>query len=402
MKKSITSFAIPLLLIAGGLLPTFSYAQPGSLDLSFDNDGKVVTDIGSGNDYGWSAAIQIDGKIVVAGNIDNGSNRDFALVRYNADGSLDNTFDSDGKVTTVIGSGNDYGNSVAIQCDGKIVVAGSSNNGSDDDFALVRYNTDGSLDNTFDSDGKVTTDFGSTDESGYSVAIQSDGKIVVAGGIFNGSNNDFALVRYNADGSLDNSFDSDGKVTTAIGSSYDYGHSVAMQSDGKIVVAGSSNDGPGNNPFDYFALVRYNADGSLDNTFDSDGKVTTDIGSRDDIGHSVAIQSDGRIVVSGNTYSGSVYDFALARYNSDGSLDNTFDSDGKVTTDFGDIDYGGSAAIQSDGKIVLAGSSGIWPNIDFALARYNADGSLDNTFDSDGKVRTDFGDIDYGGCSGRV
>src|SRR5437762_1865201 len=137
MKKSITSYATALFLIAVGLLPTFSYAQPGSLDLSFDNDGKVTTDFGSDYDHGLSAAMESDGKIIVAGYSYNGSNDDFALVRYNADGSLDNSFDSDGKVTTVIGSGNDYGHSVAIQSDGKIVVAGSSSNGSNNDFALV-------------------------------------------------------------------------------------------------------------------------------------------------------------------------------------------------------------------------------------------------------------------------
>jgi uncharacterized delta-60 repeat protein len=367
MKKSITSYATALLLIAPGLLPTFSYAQPGSLDLSFDNDGKVTTTIGSGDDDGYSVAIQSDGKIVVAGYSYNGSDNDFALVRYNADGSLDNTFDSDGKVTTAIGSSDDQGNSVVIQSDGKIVVAGSSNNGSNDDFALVRYNADGSLDNTFDSDGKVTTAIGNGNDEGNSVAIQSDGKIVVAGYSYNGSDNDFALVRYNADGSLDNTFDSDGKVTTAIGSGMDIGLSVAIQSNGKIVVAGYSYNGSDND----FALVRYNADGSLDSTFDSDGKATTAIGSGNDNGYSVAIQGDGKIVVAGSSNNGSNIDFALVRYNIDGSPDNTFDNDGKVTTAIGNgDDVGESVAIQSDGKIVVVGYSYNGSNNDFALVRY--------------------------------
>jgi uncharacterized delta-60 repeat protein len=254
MKKSITSYAAVLLLIAAGLLPTFSYAQPGSLDLSFDNDGIVTTAFGNNTDQGYSVAIQSDGKIVVAGYSYNGSDYDFALVRYNADGSLDNSFDSDGKITTAIGNGDDLGFSVGIQSDGRIVVAGKSSNGSNDDFALVRYNTDGSLDNSFDSDGKVTTAIGSGDDKGSSVAKQSDGKIMVAGLTYNGSDFDFALVRYNIDGSLDNTFDSDGKVTTAIGSGDDMGLSVAKQNDGKIVAAGYSNNGSNND----FALVRYN------------------------------------------------------------------------------------------------------------------------------------------------
>jgi uncharacterized delta-60 repeat protein len=214
----------------------------------------VTTEVGSSDDRAYSVAIQSDGKIVVAGFERNGiSNFDFALVRYNTDGSLDTNFDSDGKVTTAIGSGTDSAYSVAIQSDGKIVVAGYSDNGSNDDFALVRYNTDGSLDTNFDSDGKVTTEVGSSDDYAESVAIQSDGKIVAAGYSSNGGNNDFALVRYNTDGSLDTSFDSDGKVTTAIGSASDFARSVAIQSDGKIVVAGYSDNGSNAD----FALVRY-------------------------------------------------------------------------------------------------------------------------------------------------
>src|SRR3989304_3751293 len=166
-------------------------------------------------------------------------------------GSLDTTFSSDGKVTTAIGSSDDYGYSVAVQTDGKIVVAGRSYNGANDDVAVVRYNSDGSLDNSFDGDGKLTTAIGNSYDYGYSVAVQTDGKIVVAGFSYNGANDDFAVVRYNSDGSLDNSFDGDGKLTIAIGSSYDEGRSVAVHPDGKIVVAGLSDNGP-----DYdFAVV---------------------------------------------------------------------------------------------------------------------------------------------------
>jgi uncharacterized delta-60 repeat protein len=129
----------------------------GDLDITFDGDGKVTTDFGSNlYDRANSIAIQSDGKIVVAGESSNGSNPDFALARYNSDGSLDTAFDGDGKVTTAVGSFDDYANSVAIQSDGKIVVAGSSYNGSNTHFALSRYNSDGSLDTTFDGDGKVT------------------------------------------------------------------------------------------------------------------------------------------------------------------------------------------------------------------------------------------------------
>jgi len=364
------------------------YNSNGSLDSSFCSGGRVTTAIGF-SDYGQSVAIQSDGKIVLAGYIWNGSNYGFALVRYNSSGSLDSSFGSGGKVTSAIGSSNDCCMSVAIQSNGKIAVAGYTYNGSNWDFALVRYNSNGSLDTSFGSGGKVTTDFGSTHDYGNSVAIQSDGKIVVGGYTNNGSFGGFALVRYNSDGSLDTSFGSAGKVTGPSG----YGSSVAIEPDGKIVLGGYAWNGDG------FALVRYNSSGSLDASFGSDGEVTTAIGSSDDEGNSVAVQSDGKIVVAGYTYNGSNYDFALVRYNSNGSLDSSFGSGGKVTSAIGSSDdYGRSMALQSDGKIVVAGYTYNGSNsYDFALARYSSNGWLDTSFGTGGKVTTDFGSTyDYG------
>ncbi|MCU7842016.1 MAG: DUF4347 domain-containing protein, partial [Candidatus Thiodiazotropha sp. (ex Troendleina suluensis)] len=357
------------------------YNVDGSLDTFFGTDGIVTTDIGASFDYGRSVTLQSDGKILVAGNNWNStsSTYEFALVRYNTNGSLDTTFDGDGKVTTDISTvpvtGNDIAQSVTVDSNDNILVAGFSYNSttSSFEFTLVRYDTDGSLDITFDGDsgsgnGIVTTDIGtSSSDGGYSVTTQSDGKILVAGS----SDDDFALVRYNVDGSLDTTFDVDGKVTTVLGGIED-GYSVTVQSDGKILVAGSSDSD--------FALVRYNSDGSLDATFDGNsgfgnGIVTTDIGtSSADTGYSVAVQADGKILVAGS----SDQDFALVRYHVDGSLDTTFDGDGKVTTDLGSsIDAGFSVTVQADGKILVAGKS----NDDFALFRYNSDGSLDTRFD---------------------
>ena len=204
--------------------------------------------------------MQSDGKILVGGKSYDGSNERFGLARYNANGSLDTTFGGDGKVTTDVGSGNDYIHSITVQSDGKILAAGYSFSVSDGyDFSMTRYNANGSLDTSFSGDGKVFTDFGFGAHKGYSVTVQDDGKILVAGI----SNADFALARYNVNGSLDTSFGVDGKVTTAIGSGDDYGYDVTVQSDGKILVAGYSDNGS----YD-LALTRYNADGSLDTTFD--------------------------------------------------------------------------------------------------------------------------------------
>jgi uncharacterized delta-60 repeat protein len=362
-------------------------AAEGDLDTSFGAGGKTTTAILSQDDFAADVAIQSDGKIVVAGNTKNGSATQFALARYNRNGNLDTDFGIAGKVFTEVGTGDARGSSVAIQPDGRIVVAGYARNGSNGDIALVRYKADGSLDTNFGSGGTVMTDIdGDSSDAAYSVAIQPNGKIVAAGSRSIGNNNmDFALVRYDTSGNLDISFDSDGKVTTAISSGVgnDYVYSVVIQSDGKIVVAGQAN-------FD-FALARYNTDGALDTSFDSDGKVITAIGSSIDAAYSVAIQSDGKIVAAGASVDNNE-DFALVRYNANGSLDTDFGTGGKVTTDIGsDDDLANSVAIQTDGKIVAAGYSYGSSNIDFALVRYNADGSLDTNFGTGGKVTTPIG-----------
>lgn len=389
MKTTITLIAA-VLTLSIELQSLNCSAQAGGLDPTFSLDGIDTLAIGIfGSDYGQSVAIQSDSKIVVAGYSSRGSDFDFAVVRYNTDGTLDNTFSTDGKTTTDILE-DDKAYSIAIQGDGKIVLAGESGNGPDDNFAVVRYNSDGSLDNTFGTGGIVTTNFGSFSDGANSVAIQGDGKIVLAGWMLNGSYWEFALARYNSNGTLDNTFGSGGKVTTSIGTGNDEGHSVAIQSDGKIIVAGFAQDTTGS--IQDFAIVRYNSDGSLDNTFGTGGIVTTDFGGNGDDGRTVVIQGDGKIVVGGYCFNASI-DFAMVRYNSNGTLDNSFDTDGKITTDIGGggwSDYGYSAVIQGDGKIIMAGFTSI--NVgDFALVRYNSDGSMDSTFDTDGIITTDFG-----------
>jgi uncharacterized delta-60 repeat protein len=355
-----------LYLIASTIL-TFTltpsaYAQ--DLDLSFGVNGTVTTAFPSYADA-YSIAIQSDGKIVAVGT----QNNNYALARYTTAGSLDTSFSGDGMVD-FNWSSTDIAYSVAIQSDGKIIVAGTSA----DYFSLARYTTAGLLDTSFSDDG-VSGYFSSPHGSAYSVAIQSDGKIVVAG--FSTDNKNFDLARYTTTGVLDTSFDGDGKVTTDFGS-VDGAYSVAIQSDGKIIVAGFSNND--------FALARYTTAGVLDTSFDGDGKVTSDLGGRD-IGRSVVIQSDGKIVVVGEV---SNNNYALARYTTTGVLDTSFDGDGKVTTDFGSVDVAYSVAIQSDGKIVVAGVS----NNNFALARYTTAGVLDTSFSGDGKVTQDFEHLD--------
>ncbi|MEH1825775.1 MAG: DUF4347 domain-containing protein, partial [Nostoc sp.] len=359
-----TAAIIPHLAFRQEVITAYTSVLSVVLDASFDSDGKVTTDLGSA-DIARSIVVQDDGKILVAGV----SNSNFAVVRYNSNGSLDTSFGSGGKVTTDIGNKtSDTSYSIALQPDGKILVAGVSGN----NFAVVRYNSNGSLDASFDSDGKVTTDLGSTDVA-YSIALQADGKIILAGK----RSNDFAVVRYNSNGSLDTSFGSAGKVITDIGSkTTDTAYSVSVQADGKIIVGGVSNNN--------FALVRYNSEGSLDTNFGSAGKVITDLGSTD-IAYSVTLQGDGKIILVGKRGN----DFAVVRYNSDGSLDTSFGGAGKVITNIGSntTDTAYSVSVQANGKIIVAGSS----SGNFALVRYNSDGTLDSDFNTNGIITTDIG-----------
>jgi uncharacterized delta-60 repeat protein len=383
-RKASGQFLLAACLFAFLLIPS-AQATPGALDPSFGTGGEVTTGIGPASESAWALALQPDGKLVAAG----GSSGDFALARYNPDGSLDSSFNGTGKVTTAIGAGGDSATALTLQPDGKLVAAGTSWNGSNDDFALARYNPDGSLDTNFNG-GTVTTAIGPGDDVAVALVLQPDGKLVAAGYSWNGSQYVFALARYNPDGSLDTNFNGTGTVTTAIGPSDDEIYGLAVQPDGKLVAAGWSSNGSN----DDFALARYNPDGSLDTGFNSTGTVTTAIGPGQDDAFALALQADGKLVAAGDSYNASTYDFALARYNPDGSLDTSFNG-GKVTTPIGSNWDGASAlALQPDGKLVAAGTSWNGANDDFALARYNPDGSLDTSFHGTGKVTTPIGGND--------
>jgi uncharacterized delta-60 repeat protein len=365
------------------------FPRPGDLDATFGTGGIVITPIGTGRDLASGVAVQPDGKIVVAGPADSGGDLDFAVIRYTISGTLDTTFGAGGVVTTPIGSGWNEATDVAIQADGKIVAAGFADDGNSVDFAIARYVVSGMLDATFGSTGVVTTPIGSGSAFANSIAIQSDGKILMAGHADNGSDWDFTVVRYTISGTLDTAFGNTGVVTTPVGFSEDFADGLAIQPDGKIVVVGGS----AHNDSDFdFAVVRYTAAGTLDNTFGSSGIVTTPIGPGRDIARAVAVQADGRIVVAGHADNGSDNDFALVRYGAFGALDSTFGAGGVTTTPVGsyfDSAYG--VAIQPDGKIVATGSTWYGSDRDFALVRYAASGVLDSTFGNGGVVTTPIG-----------
>ncbi len=367
--------------VEGGDFALARYLSNGSLDSSFSGDGKQTTDFGGGDEAN-GVAIQTDDKIVAVGG--GGPGSDFAIARFNPTGTLDTSFSGDGKQTTSFNSFCcERATGVAIQADGKIVVVGRACP-SYCDFALARYNPNGSLDTSFSGDGKQTTDLGAREEA-HGVALQANGKIVVVGERLINAGGGFALARYNPNGSLDTTFSGDGKQMNDFGG-IDRANGVAIQTGGKIVVVGEGGPYPNAD----FALARYNPDGSLDASFSGDGKQMTDFQGENDAANGVLLQADGKIVAVGKG-SGS---FGLARYNPNGTLDPSFSGDGKQMTSFGGFGAAG-AALQADGKILTVGRAQTNGNYDFGLARYNPNGSLDASFSGDGKQTTDFGPFGF-------
>ena len=371
--------------------PAAAAVSTGYLDHTFSDDGKVLTNV-AGDDTGEAVAVQADRKVVVAGTTHGGT--DIALVRYDTGGALDPSFDGDGIVITDL-SGDDAAFAVAIQADGKIVVGGFTDDGVS--AALLRYDTDGTLDTTFgDGDGVATISAG-TGAVFVGIAIQSDDSIVAAGmGNFTGFFGGDALVaRFDPSGVPDASFGGgDGITTTKIGFGGFVGD-VGLQSDGAIVVVGASLSITGN---ENMAVLRFGSTGTLDTTFGGDGIVKTDATAGPDSGSAVALLSDGSIVAIGT----SGYEYGLlVGYNDDGTLNTGFGTDGIVQTELGG--YGGGFAAgtrQSDDRIVAVGD-GTAVNSDgspgILTARYTSTGQLDPTFGGDGTVFTSFGIGPFGG-----
>jgi uncharacterized delta-60 repeat protein len=338
-------------------------------------------------------AIQPDGKLVVAGYTYNFSTDpepfEVAVARYNPDGSLDATFGAGGRVVTDLGSPDDLANAVAIEPGGKILVAGTTRvmRGEERtrDFALVRYNPDGSLDLSFGTGGVVTTDINGGDEYAQDILVQPDGKILVAGESYQlATSHDFVLARYDEQGDLDSSFGSGGVVITDFGSRQsEYIESMALQPDGKIVVAGETYTDSSSHDF---ALARYDAGGNLDPSFGSGGLVRTDFGGSDSA-WCVALQEGGKIVAAGSKYTlSTAYTFAVARYGPDGNLDASFGADGLVTGPIAGTAY--SVVARPGGGLYVASA-----NYQFAVVSYRGDGSLDTSFGVNGTVTIDFGSM---------
>ncbi len=397
MKKKLLKISIGLWLLT---IPMNLFSQPGTLDTTFGIGGKVITQIGLSNDYALSVNILPDSSIITAGYysdytyLPEGNN--VFLSKYHIDGTLDNGFGIRGIVKDTIGSIGSQILATAIQPDGKIVAIGTVGSGWSAKILLLRYNSNGTYDNYFGNGGIVITQI-DTCSLGGSVAIQPNGKIIVSASIHNGTNLDFGLLRYNSDGTLDNSFGTGGVVISTIGSGYEYNSSLKIQSDGKFVLAGrtytsSWAESKG-------LIIRFDANGLIDTTFGNGGATITSVGSAPGycVFNDIALQSDGKIVSIGYSIEdigNGNYDNKnlVVRYNSNGLLDSSFGANGVVLTDvLGGGDIANSIIIQPDEKILIAGHSGeAYPDITsyITVSRYNDNGVLDVSFGTDGIVTT--------------
>jgi uncharacterized delta-60 repeat protein len=386
-------------LTASGAIARAAEAADGELDRRFGNDGRVVTGFSNpSNDGANDIAIQADGRIVAVGvtSPPRGAG-DFGIARYNANGTLDTTFGNGGLVITDFSKGiasDEVANAVAIQRDGKIVVAGTRREFNFvTTVAIARYDTNGAPDPTFGAGGRIVIPFGTLRSAANDVAIADDGKIVVVGN----ADNAWAIARFNADGSPDASFEGDGLVLTSFGNNFAEANAVSVLDDGRIVAAGTSAPDIDS----VFALARYNTDGSLDQGFGTGGVVETDVApDGSDAAHGLAIQADGKIVVAGGAGNdaGTSSSFGVVRYEADGSLDAGFGTAGITIVTATTFSEGRDIALQADERIVVAGS--IFPGLasaDVAVLRLDQHGVRDETFGSRGLAVAGFASVNPSG-----
>ena len=358
----------------------------GGFDNTFNGDGIALIPVGDHIfDITHSLAIDSFGKIVVVGtSTTETSDRDYCVIRLKSDGAMDSSFNETGKIIIPLGNGNDESRSFTFDGDGKILIAGFSYNGKNNNFSVARLNADGSLDNTFSTDGKILIPSDGIDKA-KGLIIDPTGKVLIAGSSFNGNANDFSIVRLNADGDFDSSFNGTGKLIIPVGNNEDFGNYLTEDANGKMLISGTSIV----NYQTELSIIRLNSNGSLDSTFDTDGKLIIPIrASSNDVGN-LTIDAFGKIIIVGGT--------VILRLNSDGRMDSTFDEDGKKIIDG---DYGGYAncvTIDINGKILIAGRSIAcsghecgWEN--FQVFRLNTNGSYDSTFNGDGKLMLHFPD----------
>ncbi len=423
----------------------FAYPQSGMMVPSFGKNGITEVDFGqpgTSNDWGEIVKTDADGKIWIAGSSSNGNNYDFSIVRLNPDGNLDSTFGEYGKLLIPVGNGDDRAYGLDLGIHGKIKLIGRS----DVNFSVVQLNYDGSLDSTFSDEGKLIIPANSSQDNftGLGSIVDKEGRILIAGGTHYVNQRNFLIVRLNPDGNPDNTFGTAGKLLIPVdhaviqalnigpyicsvaidaddniliaGNSYGengmpkmvikridnlgnldenfgdhgtieifaddggYANSLALDENGKILIAGVHVPG-GTTNFWKYVIIRLNENGSFDNTFDNDGKAFFAIGGNDDRANSICTDGRGKIIVAGTSETV----LSVLRLKTDGSPDSTFNGNGTQMIRMGQYDEARSLTLDANGKLLIAGSTFNSTNFDFAVARVNVDGEVDETFNGNGK-----------------
>ena len=374
---------------------------PGALDVSFGNGGVLSTDFGGTYDWAYAAAVQPDGKIVAAGVSNGAGTHDFALSRYHPDGSPDPSFGHAGQVTTDFNASFDWAYALVLQPDGKLVAGGVTDASGSRDFALARYEPDGSLDLAFGNGGRMIANLRPLGaDTIYGLALAPDGKILAAGTTFPDkvllrTNADFMLARFTSAGAPDHNFGIAGVVTTDFHQeSWDEARTLALQPDGRILLGGSTNRGNGPGVLfgaDQLSLARYTPEGLLDRGFGDGGMVVIDGGSMVEAFRALALLPDGAIVAGGFVDGERRGNLLVARFDGHGALDPAFGQAGMTITDFGSgSERLAGIALQPDGWIVAIGQIASNRSADVAAVRYDPHGHLDPAFGNGGRATFDF------------
>jgi type II secretion system protein G len=357
-----------LLFLFGISIPLLAGAQE-SLDPSFGNNGQLTTDFSIYDDNAHAITVQADGKILVAGQSENGADTDFAIARYHGDGSLDKDFNDSGQVTIQIGSGNDNGLALVVQDDGKILVAGTTDNGNDLDVAVIRLRNDGLPDMDFNEDGQVVIEIPDSDDTARSLFLQKDGKIVIAGSSEQKEKTQLFLARLNNNGSLDTTFANNGLVETTSKEDAE-AFSAVLQEDGRILLAGFNSK----EDVKRAALFSFLTNGQIEQTFGEQGIAYSGPEDSNSVFHDLAILEDGNILAAGATFGPAYRSILLAKFTSNGKVDPQFNGQGVVQSDLGTDSVAYGLAIAKDSSIYLAGSGKNDQDTDFILLHYSASG----------------------------
>jgi len=382
MRKFLLRFIILAILFFVFFELTFSQSS-SFLDYSFGNNGIITTAVGNADDGINAIEIQSDGKIVTAGYSYDGSGEKITVARYLDNGALDLSFNSTGVLAICINGFNDVGKDLVIQQDGKIVVAGYTFNGYNDDFAIVRLNMDGSIDSSFSHNGHFVFPFGDANDRCTSIISLNDGSFIAAGSTYNGYNHDLALVKLTSNGFLDSSFGDNGIITLDL-STDEYIESIALQPDGKLLVAGNYIDGI----HQQFFLVRFTLNGQLDLEYDYNGiKMITNTYNHKI--YSLVIQNDNKAVVGGFKWRDDDYSMMLQRFDSEGDTDPSFGNiDNGIFNEMNFISNIQDLKIMTDGSIISAGNIFSGSSTNVFVVRFSISGTIDKNFGDNGILIT--------------